>query len=430
MQCSKWNFAMKAPLPAAESQRLAALRRFDVLDTPPEISFDDLTLLASQICQTPIALVSLIDADRQWFKSRVGLDAQETPRDLAFCAHALLQPDALTEVPDALLDPRFFDNSLVTEDPKIRFYAGAPLVVSDGHALGTLCVIDRIPRTLSEPQRQALQALGRHVVWLIEARQTLAARERAERALLQMNEHLHRAMELAQQADRIKSGFLATMSHELRTPLNSIIGFTGILLQEMAGPLNEEQQRQLSKVRDSSRHLLSLINDVLDISKIEAGQLDVAREPFDLRKSIDKVIALVRPLADKKGLALQAQVAPDLGQALGEARRVEQVLINLLSNAIKFTDTGSVNVHAAPGAEGWVRVDVTDTGIGIAPEHLASLFEPFRQIDNGLSRVQVGTGLGLAIARKLAELMGGGIEVSSRVGHGSVFSLNLPDAAP
>ncbi|MBK6294915.1 MAG: PAS domain S-box protein [Rhodoferax sp.] len=171
---------MNAPLPPVEQARLAALNEYAVLDTAPESSFDDLTQLASHIGQTPIALVSLVDGTRQWFKSRVGLDASETPREAAFCAHAILQPGQVFEVHDAHQDPRFADNPLVTGAPHVVFYAGAPLVTAEHHALGTLCVIDHVPRSLTPEQHSALQALGRHVVHLLELRRVLAQRERDE----------------------------------------------------------------------------------------------------------------------------------------------------------------------------------------------------------------------------------------------------------
>ncbi|MGH7250292.1 MAG: GAF domain-containing protein, partial [Nitrospiraceae bacterium] len=148
---------MNAPVPATEAERLDALRRYAILDTPPEQNFDELVSLASQICRTPIAAISLIDADRQWFKAKVGLTSTQTPRAIAFCAHAIVQPD-LFVVRDAMADPRFSTNPLVTADPHIRFYAGMPLIASNGHALGTLCVIDRVPRELTQEQAEALRA--------------------------------------------------------------------------------------------------------------------------------------------------------------------------------------------------------------------------------------------------------------------------------
>ena len=242
------------------------------------------------------------------------------------------------------------------------------------------------------------------------------------------------AKERAEAADRLKSAFLATMSHELRTPLNSIIGFTGIILQGLAGPLNPEQAKQLGMVQGSARHLLALINDVLDISKIEAGQLEVSLASFDLRASIATVADTVRPLAERKGLGLAVEVAPGVGTLVSDRRRVEQVLLNLLSNAIKFTEHGSVTLTAAvvPGAlprqPSAIRLAVTDTGMGIKAEDLGGLFRPFRQIDAGLARNHDGSGLGLAICRKLAAKLGGTVVAESEWGRGSTFTFTLPVA--
>jgi len=239
--------------------------------------------------------------------------------------------------------------------------------------------------------------------------------------------------EAAQEADRLKSAFLATMSHELRTPLNSIIGFTGILLQGLSGPLNDEQTKQLGMTQVSARHLLDLINDVLDISKIEAGQLEMALEPFDMRQAIEKVVQTVTPLAEKKGLALLTRVAPEVGQITSDRRRVEQILINLANNAIKFTDAGQVTVTAdlipelsIHNPQSAIRIQVADTGMGIKPEDMDTLFQAFRQIDTRLTRQHEGTGLGLSICKKLAEMLGGEIGVESEWGVGSTFIVRLP----
>lgn len=250
-------------------------------------------------------------------------------------------------------------------------------------------------------------------------------RDHLEEVVAERTRELARAKEAAESADRLKSAFLATMSHELRTPLNSIIGFSGILLQGLAGPLNDEQRRQLGMVSDSSEHLLALINDVLDISKIEAGQLTLADGPFDMKAILEKVARTVRPLAEKKNLALEVGISRDVGSARGDPRRVEQVLLNLLSNAIKFTEKGHIRLECSRQEDRFL-IRVQDTGIGIRKEDLDKLFKPFSQVDTGLTRQYEGTGLGLSISKKLVDMMGGTIRVESEPGRGSSFSVELP----
>ena len=237
---------------------------------------------------------------------------------------------------------------------------------------------------------------------------------------------LETAMLKAQEADHLKSAFLASMSHELRTPLNSIIGFTGIILQGLAGPLNDEQEKQMKMVLGSARHLLSLINDVLDISKIEAGQLDLASDVFDFREVVEKVVHGLKTQADKKGLYLRARIDPEIGFLVGDRRRVEQILINLVNNAIKFTEKGGVEITCRLDGKN-ILTGVKDTGIGLASSDLDKLFQAFRQIQTGLTRKYEGTGLGLSICKKLAELLKGRVWVESEgPGSGSTFFLTLP----
>jgi len=246
-----------------------------------------------------------------------------------------------------------------------------------------------------------------------------------EQRIAARTEELAAAMVRAQESDRLKSAFLASMSHELRTPLNSIIGFTGVILQGLAGPLNEEQTKQLNMTRDSARHLLALINDVLDISKIEAGQLVILKRPFDMRQAIESALRIVQPLAQKKNLPLATSIGTGVSTVDNDRRRVEQVLINLVNNAIKFTERGEVSIECQI-RNGWLETSVHDHGIGIKAEDMGRLFKPFQQIETGLARSHEGTGLGLSICKHLVKAMGGEITVESQWGVGSSFKFTLP----
>lgn len=288
-----------------------------------------------------------------------------------------------------------------------RSAAVAPLLIGD-QVLGTLTVVNG-------PAKPSFTPVDVNLVTMLAGQAAVAIQKT-------------QLYEAAQAADRLKSAFLASMSHELRTPLNSIIGFTGILLQGMVGPLNDEQQKQLGMVMNSARHLLALINDVLDISKIEAGELKLASEPFDMRQAIERAVQTVTPLADKKGLRLIVEVSQEVGRTVGDQRRVEQILINLANNAIKFTDTGEVRISSEI-MDGRLVTRVTDTGIGIRPEDVNKLFKPFRQIDTGVARRHEGTGLGLSICDRLLNMMGGHIWVESQWGVGSTFAFALPIGA-
>ncbi|MBD2075204.1 PAS domain S-box protein [Phormidium sp. FACHB-592] len=733
-----------APLPENESDRLHSLCQYQILDTEPELGFDDLTSLAASICNTPIALVSLVDAQRQWFKAKVGTEVAETARDIAFCSHTILQSDILL-VPDALTDERFNTNPLVTAEPYIRFYAGVPLIMPDGYVLGTLCVIDFIPRELNPSQLEALKALGRQVVAQLELRRKLleadhltrelqhneaALRESEERfrtmadsapvliwidgqdqrsvfhnqtwldftgrsfaqeygdgwqesihpddrsswfqryalafkarepftsdyrlrradgeyrwmletgvprwlpdgtfagfvgscvditdhkeaeqdrQLLKMVTHaivnspdFHSALRVAlqkvceatqwefgeawvpnldktlmvcspawysktdrlnefrqssegftfppgkglpgrvwvskrtewhqdvslestylraeaattaglkatlgiplianndviailvfymfearqedqrlidliaastelglfiqrkqaeeemlkslakeQELNRFKSNFIANISHELRTPLTSVLGLSTVLLTQHFGDLNAKQAQYLSLIHSSGDHLLKLINDLLDLAKIEAGKQELNKTAIDVVELCQNAIEMLEVRAIEKRQVISLQLPLAVESIVVDQQRVVQILLNYLSNAVKFTPEGgkiTISSRLASGLEleqntlppvstdntalmviepdaRFLVLEVTDTGIGISQEKQHLLFQTFQQLDVVSDRKYEGSGLGLSLTKQLAELHGGRVSVCSTLGSGSTFSVWLP----
>jgi PAS domain S-box-containing protein len=713
------------PSEVADTRRLDALRDYDILDTPPEKGFDDIVELARMTCAAPVALVSLVAGDRQWFKAQSGFEPRETSLDKSVCAHALAEPGLLV-IPDLTLDPRTRENPLVTGEPRIRFYAGAPLQAAGGERLGSLCVIDIVPRPegLTERQASALRALASQVMTQMDLRRSVAERERilsgqatliaqqdalisaqaavtraagnreaildalvagvmtavpqAEGGVIELrdgDELVHRsgrgslaahdglrlplvgslsghcltsgkpvlcpdvlrdprakrdlieplgvraaiyvpvsrgdanvgvlklqssrpdafsgsdlraatlfaatipaglaeageaearrgmraseatlktvmetlpvgvmiaeapsgrivghnarvavilghgvmptapdggpdrwvgfhadgrrvepdewpllklarhgngeaeievdyqrgdgrrawvgftgapmhdpdgrvvgsvvvvtdiderkraellleaAKHAAEEANRAKSEFLANMSHELRTPLSAVIGYSEMLQEEMEDLGHESLLPDMRKIEANARHLLGLINDVLDLSKIEAERMETYVEDFTVDKVVRDVASTVEALVAAKGNVLTLDLASGLGEARTDVTKLRQCLINLLSNAAKFTEGGRITLTAERSERDgidWLTFRVGDTGIGMSSEQQARLFERFTQADASTTRKFGGTGLGLSITRAFATMLGGDISVESREGSGTTFTVSMP----
>ena len=543
--------------PDLEQRRLAALWSLQVLDTLEEEGFNDLVAEVSETCNTPISLISLVDTERQWFKARVGLDARETPRDVAFCNHTIQTPSLLV-VEDATLDPRFRNNPLVTGAPGVKAYAGAPLTTGDGLRIGTLCAMDTRPKIWTPRELRCLERLSRIAISMIETRAgaqvavaqvaTLEELRRSDqryrtiigamregvvlqdRASVIVEHTLHaarllgmsddqlagrssvdpdwslvtadgsaltvdqqpsmqclstgkpvldfmlgvhlpngeqrwlnvnslpmfegddpvptqtlttfvditqlkrqeaaliEAVDAAERASAAKSTFLANVSHEIRTPLNGVIALAKAL-SRFAMP--ERQREMVDIIVHSGESLERILNDLLDIAKIEASRMELEIAPFDLAAEIHTCTDLMRLRADDKGIGFEVTFAPEAdGYFMGDALRLRQVIANLTANAIKFTDAGSVRlmVELQTVSQDDCRLTVTvdDTGIGLDKEVLPLLFERFRQGDDTVTRRFGGTGLGLAICKNLVTLMGGEIAARARPERGSSFTFSVP----
>lgn len=395
-----------APAPPNERQRLQALHQLRVLDTEPDSELDDLTRLLSFICGTPMAVISLVDEHRQWFKSRVGVDFQETPREISFCQYAILEK-RLFVVADALDDPRFRDSPLVQSGPRIRFYAGAPLLDEDGNALGTLCTMDRVPRQLSREQQDALL--------------TLARQASAHFRLLRSYQELRKLEEL-------RDSLTHMVVHDLRQPLQALIG--GLETLPVLGELNLEQQEFVEMSTQGGETLLGMINDMLDISQMESGTLALEPQAVTPAEIAETALRQVRQLAAQKDLEIRTEAPDEAPRLHADVDKLRRTLVNLLGNAIKFTPRGGrVTLSYRPTAGG-VLFCVTDTGEGIPEDAFTRIFEKFGQAESRRAGRKMSSGLGLTFCKMAVEAHGGRIWVESEIGKGSAFSFTLPHARP
>ena len=394
-----------AALPENEQARIKALLQYGILDTGAESVYDDFVKLVSYICQTPIALISLVDPTRQWFKAKVGCEASETSRDIAFCAHAILQSDVFI-IPDTLTDPRFVGNPLVTGEPYIRFYAGAPLITPEGLAIGTLCAIDQVPRTLSSEQITALQVLARQVVTQLELRRLTAD---LQKLLESKNKLFH------------------ILSHDLRSPFNGILAFSQTLAEEAETLSHEEIQDFSQTILTSAEQFMHLIDNLLKCSRFELGTLEYQPIPLALDTMVDNVLTLLKGNAAQKKVDLVYEPHPSV-QVGADPTMLHSILQNLTGNAIKFTpSSGQVTIRVAD-QDSMIQVSVIDTGVGVSPEKLAHLFEFVAGRSTDGTAGEKGTGLGLLLCKELVEKHGGRLWVDSVVGQGTSFHFTLPKA--
>lgn len=397
-----------ASIPDNEADRIEKLDLYRILDTPPEEAFDRITRTIAEIIDVPIALVSLVDRDRQWFKSRFGLDAEETPRDLAFCSHAILGND-LFVVEDTTQDPRFSSNPLVVSEPSIRFYAGAPLKTPDGYNLGTLCAIDRRPRSLTDAQRRLLSDFAHIVVDELELRVALK------------NSMKLVAGEIRQRA--LKNDFIATVSHELRTPLTSIKGSLGLLRGGAVKNIPDDAADLIGLADRNVNNLMTLIDDLLDFQQMDSGNLELEFEVINAETLVRQTCENIEGYALERKIKIR--IENNFTQPLhGDPARLAQVFSNLISNAIKFSPEGGEVVVATDLRDEKLYLSVEDQGSGVPENFQRQVFDKFAQAD-GVNK-RKGTGLGLAISKSIVEAHRGEIGFKSDVGKGATFFVMLP----
>jgi signal transduction histidine kinase len=398
---------MIAPaMPANETERLKALASYQILDTLSETEYDNLTTLAAQICNTKISLISLIDEKRQWFKSRYGLAVNETPRELAFCAHAINKPDETLIIPDARSDKRFHDNPLVIGHPNIVFYAGVPLQNDDGLALGTLCVLDDKPNNLSEAQLKALRILSDNVLTLFELRKKKHELEQSLISLETKNAKLE--------------SFAMIAAHDIKAPIRNVMALSNILLEDHRKELNTETTFLIEHIQKATIKLSDLVDALLQFAKSTKSVADSISE-IDV-ESFCKELKLLLQGTDNLQLNFQIEAT----HIYTNITAFTQILINLISNAIKYNYKTEIKVDVCIKLKGdEIYVSVKDNGEGIAPEYHEKIFECFRVMTNKDRFGKKGHGIGLASVKEHVELLGGKIWLKSEPKVGSTFYFTL-----
>jgi len=390
-----------------EIKRLEALKGYSILDTMAEEEYDDITYLASQICGTPISLISLIDDKRQWFKSHHGLDATETPKEFAFCAHAINDKNNIFIIPDSRKDERFYDNPLVTDDPHVIFYAGIPLTNKAGFALGTLCVIDNEPNSLDEFQIKALKALSNQIIALFELRKMTVELET-------------KAKEIEARNDVLKK-FAGNAAHDIKSPLATIVMVTDLFSHQYTDRLDEQGLELIEMINSSALNLTNFIDGILRYSQ-NSSLLAEDKNSVNIQESLNDLIQLIDPMGEVK-FTFNSQCESTI---FTNKVALDQIFLNLLVNAVKYNDKEEVQISIlVEELKEFMKFNIIDNGPGVKAEDQQRIFQIFETTTNIDKSGVKGTGIGLATVKSLVEGLGGTIRLYSEIGKGSNFEFTL-----
>ncbi len=389
-----------------EKERIKSLDSYSIVDTLPEDDYNQLAELAAEICGTPISLISFVDEKRQWFKSHYGTVAVETPRELAFCAHAILNPKEIFIIEDARNDERFYDNPLVVEEPNVVFYAGIPLVENNGLPLGTLCVIDDKPNKLTKSQINSLRMLSNQVMKLLELRKNKKQLEKALEKFEKKNQELER--------------FAYIAAHDLKSPLGNIAALTHFFVESYVENLDAEAVEIIELISKSSVKLRGLIDELLEYSKFDKI-IDEEKIAIDIKTLKDDIVSLFS-FKNKYDIRLKS----DIPVLFTNKTAIEQILINLVSNAVKYNDKeiAVIEIEIIED-ESQYKISVTDNGQGISKENQDKIFEIFEVLDTYDKFGESGNGIGLATVKKLVLALGGTIHVESEIGKWTRFVFTI-----
>jgi signal transduction histidine kinase len=388
-----------------EAERLLELASFDVMDSEIEEDYERLTQLAAEICGTKVSLVSLIDANRQWFKSSFGLEAEETQREFSFCGHAILNPKETFIINDARKDERFSDNPFVTDEPNVVFYAGVPLVTEKGYPLGTLCVLDDQPRDLDERQLSALKTISIQVMKLLELR-------KKNKLLNELNEHLeNRSGELEDFANRA--------AHDLKSPLRSIYNMVERITKNNTSS-DQKTNTMLGIIEKSTKNLDDLVSGLLEFAKTTQMSIE-EKSKIDPKELIEKLKSTTFPNTE-----LSINLVSEVDTLNVNKDGLSFVLRNLITNAVKYCDKPEVLIDISiREINNSYKFSISDNGPGIDPKNKERMFIAFNTLTTQDRFGNKGSGLGLSSVKKVLERMGGSISFTSEMGQGTVFSFTV-----